>query len=172
MRSLISGKFAGFVFRRKPRRAALQPDRVQLAACSTASRDGLQSAARVDRPAQRPPLTRSALAASSPAQVGTKKRLRGRTKKLTRLAAAQAAMSWPNRRAVCAFRSAAISTLKATDHELQKHDKFIRYQQRRLPVSLQPAKLDSNAAKAPALTGAGRTERDWTGASSISTWIT
>jgi transposase len=68
------------------------PTASSLAACSTASRDGLHSTARVDRPAPRPPLTRSAPAAASPAQVGTKKRLPGRTKKLTRLAAAQAAM--------------------------------------------------------------------------------
>jgi hypothetical protein len=63
------------------------------AACSTASRDGLHGAERVDGPARRPPLTRSARAAPSSAQVGTKKRLPGRTKKLTGLAAAQIVMS-------------------------------------------------------------------------------
>jgi transposase len=68
------------------------PTASSLAACSTASRDGLHGAARVERPAPRPPLTRSALAAGSSAQVGTKKRLPGRTKKLTTLAAAQAIM--------------------------------------------------------------------------------
>src|SRR6516165_5536180 len=47
------------------------PTASSLAACSTASRDGLHSAARVDRPAPRPPLTRPAPAAASPAQVGT-----------------------------------------------------------------------------------------------------
>jgi hypothetical protein len=47
------------------------PTASSLAACSTASRDGLHSTARVDRPAPRPPLTRSAPAAASPAQVGT-----------------------------------------------------------------------------------------------------
>jgi hypothetical protein len=47
------------------------PTASSLAACSAASRDGLHSAARVDRPAPRPPLTRPAPAAASPAQVGT-----------------------------------------------------------------------------------------------------
>jgi hypothetical protein len=66
------------------------PTASSLAACSTASRDGLHRPARVAKPAPRPPLTRSARAAPSSAQVGTKKRLPGRTKKLTGLAAAQA----------------------------------------------------------------------------------
>jgi transposase len=70
----------------------VRPNASSLAACSTASRDGLASAERVDRPAPRPPLTRSAPAASLSARVGTKKRLPGRTKKLTKLAAPQAAM--------------------------------------------------------------------------------
>jgi hypothetical protein len=69
------------------------PTASSLAPCSTASRDGLHSAERVDGSAPRPPLTRSARAAPPSAQVGTKKRLPGRTKKLIRLAAAQTAMS-------------------------------------------------------------------------------
>jgi len=71
----------------------VRPTAPSLAACSTASRDGLHGAERVDSPAQRPPLTRSAPAASLSARVGTKKRLPDRTKKLTKLAAPQAAMS-------------------------------------------------------------------------------
>jgi transposase len=68
------------------------PTAASVAACSTASRDGLHSAERVDRPAPRPPLTRSARAASPSARVGTKKRLPGRTKKRIKLAVAQTAM--------------------------------------------------------------------------------
>ena len=70
----------------------LRPTASSLAACSAASRDGLNSAERVARPAPRPPLTRPALAASPSARIGTKKRPPGRTKKLTRGAASQAAM--------------------------------------------------------------------------------
>ena len=70
----------------------LCPTASSLAACSAASRDGLNSAERVARPAPRPPLTRPALAASPSARIGTKKRPPGRTKKLTRVAASQAAM--------------------------------------------------------------------------------
>jgi hypothetical protein len=67
-------------------------------------------------------------AAASPAQVGMKKRLPGRTKKLTRLAAAQAAMPWPNRRARPRLPvPPPFPPMKATDQELQKHDKFTRY---------------------------------------------
>jgi transposase len=68
------------------------PTATSLAACSAASRDGLPSAAPIARPAPRPPLTRPARAASQLSRVGTKKRLPGRTKKLTRLAASQAAV--------------------------------------------------------------------------------
>jgi hypothetical protein len=67
------------------------PTASSLAACSTASRDGLHGGD--DRPAPRPPLTRPARAAPSSAQVGTKKRPPGRTKKLTGPAAAQATVS-------------------------------------------------------------------------------
>jgi hypothetical protein len=65
----------------------LRPTASSLAAGSAASRDGLDSAERVARPAPRP-----ALAASPSARVGTKKRPPGRTKKPTRVAASQAAM--------------------------------------------------------------------------------
>jgi transposase len=70
----------------------VRPTASSLAAGSTASRDGLHSAGRTNRPAPRPPLTRSAPAASLSARVGTKKRLPDRTKKPAKLAASQAAM--------------------------------------------------------------------------------
>jgi transposase len=64
-----------------------------LAACSTASRDGLAKPERAATPARRPPLTRSARAAPRQAQVGTKKRSPGRTKKLTKIAQPAVAVS-------------------------------------------------------------------------------
>jgi hypothetical protein len=81
------------------------PTASSLAACSTASRDGLHSAARVDRPAPRPPLT-------GLRSLPHHQRRSGRRNGLP------------------------FPPMKATDHELQKHDKFTRYQhpsvQRRL----------------------------------------
>jgi transposase len=68
------------------------PTAASLAACSTASRDCLETAARAARPGRRPPLTRSARAAAPPVRVGTEKRIPGRTKKQTKLGEAPAAM--------------------------------------------------------------------------------
>lgn len=68
------------------------PTAASLAACSTASRDGLETAVRVARLERRPPLTRSARAAAPPVRVGAEKRLPGRTKKPTKLVRTPAAM--------------------------------------------------------------------------------
>ena len=68
------------------------PTAPSLAACSTASRDGLATPERAARPARRPPLTRSARAASRHARVGAEKRLPGRTKKRTKVVPATANM--------------------------------------------------------------------------------
>jgi transposase len=78
----------------------LPPTEISLAACSTGSRDGLARAQPGAPPERRPPLTRSARAAPSPARVGTKKRPPGRTKKLTRVVRPAVAMpSQTSRRA-------------------------------------------------------------------------
>lgn len=69
------------------------PTAISLAACSTASRDGLAMPAPAAKPAPRPPLTRSARAASPAVRVGTEKRLSGRTKKRTKIAHQLAVMS-------------------------------------------------------------------------------
>jgi transposase len=71
----------------------LVPTAMSLAACSTASRDGLAKLERGATPARRPPLTRSARAAPRQARVGTKKRFPGRTKKRTKIARPAVAMS-------------------------------------------------------------------------------
>jgi transposase len=71
----------------------LVPTATSLAACSTASRDGLAKPERGAPPARRPPLTRSARAAPRQARVGTKKRFPGRTKKRTKIARPALAMS-------------------------------------------------------------------------------
>jgi|HubBroStandDraft_3_1064219.scaffolds.fasta_scaffold63636_1 transposase len=63
----------------------LPPTASSLAACSTASRDGLEAAAPASMPARRPPLTRSARAAAHVLRVGTKKRLPDRTKKQSKV---------------------------------------------------------------------------------------
>lgn len=69
------------------------PTAVSLATCSAASRDGLAKPARQAKSARRPPSTRSARAAARPPQVGTGKRLQGRTKKRTKAIEARAIMS-------------------------------------------------------------------------------
>src|SRR5436853_6414557 len=73
-------------------RGVLLPTRSSLAACSPASRDGLDTPVHVAKPARRPPLTRSARAALRTARVGTEKRPPGRTKKLTKLVRSSATM--------------------------------------------------------------------------------
>ena len=73
-------------------RGVLLPTRSSLAACSPASRDGLETPVHVAKPARRPPLTRSARAALRTARVGTEKRQPGRTKKLTKLVRSSATM--------------------------------------------------------------------------------
>jgi len=70
----------------------IAPTAASMAACSTASRDGLETAVRAAKPERRPPLTRSARAASRRARVGAEKRLPGRTKKRTKVVEAPAAM--------------------------------------------------------------------------------
>jgi transposase len=59
----------------------LPPDRIEPGSVLDRLKGGLETAARVAKPARRPPLTRSARAASRAARVGTKKRFPGRTKK-------------------------------------------------------------------------------------------
>jgi transposase len=71
----------------------LPPTASSQAACSTASRDGLETAAPASRPARRPPLTRSARAAAHVPRVGTKKRLPDRTKKQSKVVGAIAPMA-------------------------------------------------------------------------------
>jgi transposase len=68
------------------------PTAASLAACSTASRDGLAKVERGATPARRPPLTRSARAAAPPVRVGAEKRLPSRTKKRTKVVEAPTAM--------------------------------------------------------------------------------
>jgi transposase len=68
------------------------PTTVSLAACSTASSDGLAQGERAATPARRPSLTRSARAAARSARVGAEKRLPGRTKKPTKVVEPPAAM--------------------------------------------------------------------------------
>jgi transposase len=61
----------------------LSPDSIEPGSVLDRVKGGLETARRSAKPAPRPPLTRSARAAGRAAQVGTKKRHPGRTKKLT-----------------------------------------------------------------------------------------
>jgi len=61
----------------------LPPDRIDPGSVLDRVKGGLETARRLAKPAHRPPLTRSARAALRTAQVGTKKRPPGRTKKPT-----------------------------------------------------------------------------------------
>jgi len=62
---------------------ALVPTRPSMTPCSPPSRRGLEAAAQASPQARRPALTAPARGVIAPAQVGTKKRPGGRTKKLT-----------------------------------------------------------------------------------------
>jgi transposase len=71
----------------------LAPERIEPGSVLARVKGGLETAERVAKPPRRPPLTRSARAASRAARVGAEKRAPGRTKKPIKLAEAKAAMS-------------------------------------------------------------------------------
>ena len=105
------------------------PTAASLAACSPASRDSLETVLRAAKPERRPPLTRSARAAAPPVRVGAEKRIPGRTKKQTKLGEAPTVMTQHAAGPSPPSGPAGGFTMKATDHALQKYDKFTRYGQ-------------------------------------------